>query len=218
MRAVIRSIDHASRNTQQGISLVSKTDGALREASNVLGNMHELAVESACQFLGESDRVMLNQEFQDLAAQLDLIGEQSALDDTPLLDGSSVEIQTGPDQGDTVIVDMPELSVSALGLGKSELASSGSASEVLNHLDDAIVRVAQIRGDLGASMSTLEIRHSALLESTSQLSSAESRLTNADYAVEAADLAKQQILAKGAEAILSQSFINSSDAKRLLDS
>ncbi len=218
LRSMIRSFDGAARNSRDGIQLAKTADGALGEASEVLGRMRELSVQAASGTLTDADRATLNDEFQGLSQQLDDLGARAEFGGQALLDGStaSVEVQTGPDPGDTTSVALTELSTADLAIDTESLETAAQASDALAALDNAIADVSSARGELGASISTLEAGHALLQQSSQQLSTTESRLRDADVAFETALLAQQQILAKGAASILSQSFLSSTDSSRLV--
>ncbi|MFT7484317.1 MAG: flagellin [Candidatus Paceibacteria bacterium] len=218
MRALIRSFDQASRNTLQGVDLAKTADSALGGASETLGRMRELAVQSSSGTLSDADRATINDEFTQLSDHLDSLGQDTEFNGQKLLDGStsSVEVQSGVSAGDTTSIQLTELSASALALDTESVDSAAAASSAIAALDSAIEDVSRARGDLGANVHALTSQHSVVSQSSLQLSASESRLRDVDVAYEVAVQSQQQILAKGSVALLSQSFLSASAAGRLL--
>ncbi|MBQ5850206.1 MAG: hypothetical protein IIW54_05245, partial [Lachnospiraceae bacterium] len=70
MRAQIRGISRASRNTMDGISLIQTAEGALQEAQNMLQRMDELAVQAASDTNAHLDRASLQQEVTQLIEEI----------------------------------------------------------------------------------------------------------------------------------------------------
>jgi flagellin len=88
MRAQIRSLSQAGRNTQDGVSLVQTAEGALSEVNNNLTRMRELAIQASSGTLNTGDRTALDNEFQELISEIDRIADQSDFNGIQLLDGS----------------------------------------------------------------------------------------------------------------------------------
>lgn len=89
MRAQIRGLEMASKNSQDAISLVQTAEGALQESEAILQRMRELSVQSASDTNEETiDRAALDEEFQALIEELNDIAEDTAFNDMKLLDGS----------------------------------------------------------------------------------------------------------------------------------
>ncbi|NLW22610.1 MAG: flagellin, partial [Tissierellia bacterium] len=88
MRAQIRGLNMASKNAQDGISLIQTAEGALDEAHAILQRMRELAVQAANDTNVEVDRVALQDEINQLAAELTRIAENTEFNTQKLLDGN----------------------------------------------------------------------------------------------------------------------------------
>ena len=88
MTAQIRGLNQAARNANDGISLAQTAEGALQESTNLLQRMRELAVQSANDTNSDSDRASLNDELNQLKAELDRIAQTTEFNGTNLLDGS----------------------------------------------------------------------------------------------------------------------------------
>ena len=119
MRAQIRGLNQASKNSQEGISLIQTAEAALNETHSVLQRMRELAVQAATGTLQDEDRGQIDKEFQELKAEVDNIAAQTQFNKMTLLDGKygatvssdattitgvvSVEINNATEVGDYTI-------------------------------------------------------------------------------------------------------------------
>ena len=89
MRAQIRGLNMASKNSQDAVSLVQTAEGALQEVHSMLQRMNELAVQSASGTNDSGvDRAALQQEFKNLQDEIDQIADTTTFNDMKLLDGS----------------------------------------------------------------------------------------------------------------------------------
>ena len=88
MRGQIRGLDQASRNAQDGISLIQTAEGALNETHNILQRMRELSVQSANDTNITEDRAAIQEEINALTAEIDRISEQTEFNKQNLLNGS----------------------------------------------------------------------------------------------------------------------------------
>ncbi len=112
MRAQIRGLTMASKNSQDAISLVQTAEGALQETHSILQRMRELATQSASDTNETVDRAALNEEFTALISELDDIAQKTAFNDKLLLDGSF---------GSTATVDATsEIKIGTLGITNIE--------------------------------------------------------------------------------------------------
>ena len=88
MNAQLRGLDVAGNNANDGVSIVEIADGAMSEVHDILQRMNELAVKSATGTLGDDDRVMIDQELQQLNDEIERIGQTTQFNGQNLLDGS----------------------------------------------------------------------------------------------------------------------------------
>jgi len=90
MRAQIRGLNMASRNAQDGISLIQTAEGALSETQAILQRMRELAVQSSSDTnVDELDREAIDNEFKQLKSEIDRIGNDTEFNTQKLLKGGS---------------------------------------------------------------------------------------------------------------------------------
>ena len=207
MRADIRSYGVASRNAQDGISLVQTAEGALSEVSDILGRMRELSMQSANGTLSAADRTTLDSEFQQLVSEVDRIADTTQFNGVDLLDGTntSISIQVGINGGASDVINITGADVTAATLGvDGAITTSATATSMLATIDTAIDSVNGSRGTLGAQQNRLGSTLRSLANVRENTSAAESRIRDVDVAMETADLTRNSILQQAATAILSQ--------------
>ena len=208
MRADIRSYSVASRNAQDGVSLVQTAEGALSEVSDILGRMRELSMQSANGTLSNTDRATLDTEFQQLINEIDRISSTTEFNGVSLLDGTStaIAIQIGIDgtTNDVINVSGADVSAATLSVDSASIGTMTDATGVLGTLDTAINTVNSARGTLGAQQNRLESTLRSLANVRETTSAAESRIRDVDVAMETADLTRNSILQQASAAILSQ--------------
>jgi flagellin len=218
MRSQIRSLGQASRNAQDGISLAQSAEGALNETSNTLVRMRELAIQAANGTLSDADRATIDTEFQALLTEIDRIASETEFNGIPLLDGSStqVDIQVGLDSGDTITIDLQDVTTTTLGISSVDVTSVTNATASLTLLDDAISNLNEARGDLGAAQNRILSAYRSINNTRENLSASESRIRDVDVASETADLSRNTIMQQAAVAVLSQANTQPSLALSLL--
>jgi flagellin len=207
MRADIRSFAVASRNAQDGISLVQTAEGALNEVSDILGRMRELSMQSANGTLNSSDRATLDAEFQQLVSEIDRISSTTQFNGVSLLDGSntSISIQVGIDgaTADTISVTGADATAATLGVDGA-ITTASAATTMLSTIDSAIDTINTSRGSLGAQQNRLDSTLRSLANVRENTAAAESRIRDVDVAFETADLTRNSILQQAATSVLAQ--------------
>ena len=92
MRSQIRGMEQAQRNAQDGISLIQTAEGALSETHSILQRMRELAVQAANDTYTSQDRQNIQQEIDQLTAEIDRISSSTQFNGKNLLDGSTAAL------------------------------------------------------------------------------------------------------------------------------
>lgn len=206
MRAQIRSFNVASRNAQDGVSLVQTAEGALQEVSNNLNRMRELAVQASNGTLTTADRSTLDTEFQALVTEIGRVAGQTTFNGVALLDGSTtaLSVQVGVNSGETISLSLTDMTTTGLSLNSLDVTTDTNASSAISAIDSAIDSVTTARGNLGASQNRLNSAISSILNTRENLSAAESRIRDVDVAIETADLTRNSILQQAAVSVLAQ--------------
>lgn len=122
MRGQIRGLTQASRNAQDGISVVQTAEGALDEAHSILQRMRELAVQSANDSNVSIDRASIQQEVSALTDELDRIAGTTEFNTQKLLDGTFTNkvFHVGANEDQNIKVGIDSMSATGLGLRESE--------------------------------------------------------------------------------------------------
>jgi flagellin len=228
MRAQIRGLNMASKNSQDAISLIQTAEGALQETHNILQRMRELAVQAASDTNdgdyekgkdGGVDRAALDAEFQELLKEINNIAEQTAFNTRKLLNGSlsGAVIQTGANESETLDISIGDMSTTGLldisigdmsttGLAITTLllASRANAASAISKVNKAINKVSTERSKLGAYQNRLQHKIANLDTSAENLTAAESRIRDIDMAKEITYFTKNSILTQAATAMLAQ--------------
>jgi flagellin len=221
LSAQVRSLQQASRNSGDGISLVQTAEGSLSEISGVLTRLRELAVQSSNGTLQGADKDSLQSEFSSLLTQVDQIANSTNFNGVKLLDGSTtsltLQIGAGTTAGtDTFGVTLSSALGSSLGISTLNIGSTGNTSAAITALDTAINSVSSQRASLGAVQNTLNGTIAALENRIENLAAANSRIVDVDLAIETAELTKNSILQQAGLSVLAQANNQASGALRLL--
>ena len=214
MSAEIRSLNQATRNANDGISLAQTADGAMGQVGDMLGRMRELAVQSGNGTLNSDDRAAIQEEMSQLQAEIDRVSDTTEYNGEKLLDGSgSVELQVGSGgtASDRVSVSKPDLHAAQLGTGtdpagvaRIDVSTQAGAQDALAVLDEAISDVSAARAENGATQNRLEVTINNLGAASDNLSAARSRIRDVDYAQASSDVVANQIRLQASVAMLAQ--------------
>jgi flagellin len=206
MRSQARSTAMARNNVENGISLLQTADGWMQRISDMLGRMHELAVESNDATKGNADRLNIDGEFSALKSEVNRIVSSAAkFNGKSLLDSTfstGAATQVGADSGQTIDIKITNLhSVMAQ---VSTVSAAGKASTMITRLQTQIDAVATARASVGGLQSRLENTRSGLLTYEDNIRAAESKIRDVDAARESSQLMKYQILSQVGNAMLAQ--------------
>jgi flagellin len=209
LRANVRGLAQAQRNANDGISLLQTAEGAMTEVSDMLIRMRELTVQAANGTLGDSERLALENEFDELRSEIDRIANSTKFAGHNLLDGSmSQTFQVGVSNtgNDQIFVSLATVTSGAAGLALGTLGIStiAGAQAALDDLDNAISTVSSRRGTLGAKQNRLMVTINNLAAMHENISAANSRIRDADIADESANFTRGQILMQAGVSILAQ--------------
>ncbi|MBM6619037.1 flagellin Hag [Bacillus suaedaesalsae] len=225
MRGQIRGLDQASRNAQDGISLIQTAEGALNETHSILQRMRELAVQSSNDTNTATDRAALQGEVDELAKEITRISNTTEFNTKKLLDGqgaSALTFQIGANEGQTMNLAINAMDASTLLVGTGTAATTAggdatvtagidisttaaAATGAITTINDAIETVSAERSKLGANQNRLEHTINNLGTSSENLTAAESRVRDVDMAKEMMESTKNGILSQAAQAMLAQS-------------
>ncbi|WP_085316818.1 flagellin N-terminal helical domain-containing protein [Derxia lacustris] len=220
MDSQVRGLTVATRNANDAISLSQTAEGALGQIGDSLQRMRELAVQSANTTNSSSDRDSLQAEFTQLSNEIDRVIKNTNFNGTAILQYSgSMDFQVGASTATDNQVSITFTSAfSALG-AVSGIATSASAGptgaaisgvsgnlalSAISAIDDAISAVSTQRATFGAAQNRFQAVINTLAVSKENLSASRSRIMDADYASETANLTRAQILQQAGTAMLAQ--------------
>jgi len=221
LRSQVRSLSQATRNANDGISLVQVGEGALNEVSNILVRLRELSIQSANGSVSNTDRNTLKEEFDSLVTEINRIAQSTEFNGIKLLDGSAstvmfqVGINTAANIDQLNVTLTPALSTT-LGLSSLDIGSGGNTSGAIAAIDTAINSVSQLRGKFGSVQNRLQSTIANLGVTAESLSAAESRIRDVDVAFETAELTRNNILQQASISILAQANQQPQAALQLL--
>jgi len=213
LRAKIKGLVQAQRNSSDGVSLIQVAEGGLNEVGNILVRLRELGVQAASDTIGDKERKFLDLEYQSLKDEIDRIANSTEFNGSYLLDGTGgsldFQVNTGGDNllgVDRISFDAFKLDVNTdkLGLDQLSVKSKTDAQHSLAHIDNAIESVSSTRAELGAIENRLSSTIRNLGVSVENLSAARSRIKDVDIAEETAELTKHNILMQAGTAVLAQ--------------
>lgn len=224
LKAQIRGLKQASRNAQDGVSLVQVAEGSLNEISAILIRLRELSVQAASDTIGPVERQFLNVEYDQLVSEIDRIADGTEFNGTQLLSGtgSILDFQVGTRNDpniDRLSFDSSkaDANAAALGVNLSSVADKASAQNALGAIDSAIVSVSAMRADFGAIQNRLQSTISNLAVSLENMAAANSRIRDVDVAEETAELTKNNILMNAGASVLAQANQSAQVALSLLN-
>jgi flagellin len=212
LESQIRSYAQAVRNANDGISVIQSTEAALNEDANILTRLRELAMQSASDGIGNTERGYVQKEVTALVAELDRISQVTEYNGTKLLDGAAtaLDFQVGINNSasgfDRISFAAVNATVGASGLNVTGLnmASKASALAALSSIDAAIQVVSDARATLGANGNRFQSAISNIQAFAESLSAANSRIKDVDVAEETSRLARGQILSQAGVSVLAQ--------------
>ncbi|WP_419892923.1 flagellin [Oceanobacillus kimchii] len=136
MRGQIRGLEMATKNAQDGISLIQTAEGALNETHSILQRMRELSVQSSSDTNTEADRAELQKEVDQLAEEITRISSDTEFNTQTLLDGDfSATFQIGANSGQNISISVGEMSSDALEVGTQFTASNDGTDDIITDAD-----------------------------------------------------------------------------------
>ncbi|MCI4138143.1 flagellin Hag [Bacillus vallismortis] len=220
MRGQIRGLEMASKNSQDGISLIQTAEGALTETHSILQRVRELAVQA--NNTGTQDGTDLGAIQEEISSLLEEVGgmtggskgisDRTEFNGKSLLNGdfatTSLTFQIGANAGQQLSVNIGDMSATGLGIDGIDVTAFETDATAfdtqLGLIDTAINNVSTQRSKLGAVQNRLEHTINNLSASGENLTAAESRIRDVDMAKEMSEFTKNNILSQASQAMLAQ--------------
>ncbi|OIQ18467.1 MAG: flagellin [Bacteriovorax sp. MedPE-SWde] len=222
LEASTKGLRAATRNANDGISLVQTAEGGLNETSNILTRLRELTVQAASDTIGDSERGFLDKEYQQLTTEVDRIAQSTSFNGSNLLNGEGDEkdIQVGATDGEqnriTFDGSQTDATADSIGIGGTGVSSKDDALSSMAEIDSAIENVSGQRADLGSIQSRLQSTVSNLEIQTLNQDAARSMIEDVDVAQESAKMASNNVIKQAGIATLAQANSIPNAAMRLV--
>ena len=205
MRFQINGMTQASRNAQDGISLIQTAEGALTETHAMLQRLNTLANQAKNGTYASADRQKLQLEVKQLVNEISNIAKGTKFNGISLLNTTnSIAFQVGVNAADTISVTRGNMGATSLSVGAISLSTAALASTAIGKIEAAIEAVSKQRATFGAVQNRLEHTINNLGVNKENLSAAHSRIRDADMASEMTSFTKNQILVQAGTSMLAQ--------------
>ncbi len=223
LKAQIRGLRQANRNTNDGISLVQIAEGSLNEVSNMLIRLRELGVQGASDTIGDTERKFLDVEYQQLKSEIQRVTESTQFNGYDLLNGTGavIDIQVGVNNDpfkDRISFNAgaANSTLEALGMVAESVDTKQGAQTSLSVIDSALISVNAIRANFGAMQNRLQSTSNNLLVYDENMQAANSRIRDTDIAAETTEMMRNNILKQAGVSILGQANQSAQLALKLL--
>jgi flagellin len=213
MTAQINGLGAAIKNANDGVSQLQTADGALNEVSTMFQRMRELAVLSVNDTYSTTQKTAMSTEFSQLSAEVTRIAEQTQWNGMTVLNGSGAvsgngtsiyTFQVGANTAQTVNVTIPVMSIGQFSITATTIATAANATSAIVALDDSLSELNGYRSTIGATINRLTHAIDNLTNVQQNASDSRSKVEDTDYAAATSELARTQIIAQAATAILAQ--------------
>ena len=215
MNAQVRGMNVAIRNSNDGISLSQTAEGALSKVGDSLQRMRELAVQARNSTNSSDDKDSLNKEFAELQSEITRVLGGTTFNGQKILgaDATALTFQVGANTttDDTITVQTNNMTadttITAITGSTAVIdntATSGAIATVIDNIDAAIDTVNNTRATFGATQSRFDAVISNLQQAVENQSAARSRIMDADFASETANMSRSQILQQAGNAMIAQ--------------
>jgi flagellin len=217
LRGQIGGLAQAQRNAQDAVSLVQTAEGSLTEVHAMLQRVRELAVQYKNGSLSSADRTAIQSEVNQLASEIERIGQSSEFNGIKLLNATStVSFQVGAADNQVITVSLISLGAFTGGIGVSYAQLSVAGQTDIGEIDAAIDLVSAQRSQFGAVQNRLSytLENAAIYQEN--LTASESRIRDVDMAKEMVNFTKLQILQQAGTSMLAQANQSSAGVLSLL--
>ncbi|MBC7754919.1 MAG: flagellin FliC [Moraxellaceae bacterium] len=211
LKSQVRSLGQASRNANDGISMIQTAEQAMGEVSNIVTRLRELGIQSGSDTIGEQERGFIQKEVDSLKAEVQRVAESTTFGSRKLLDGTGgtldIHVGTGANEKtDWIAYDSSTTNVTTdnLGIGDLDFATKEGARAGLAALDKAQSNVNGSRANLGAMQNRLASTVDVIGTMNENMSAANSRIRDTDVAASSSELARNNVMLQGTTSALAQ--------------
>jgi flagellin len=205
MNGQIRGMVQGNRNALDGVSMLQTADGALDSIHNALGRMKELAVQASNGILSDSDRAILNEEFSQLKDSISEIGNNTEFNGKKLLDGSlDADLLVGANSDQVISLSGQDMRAGGLDLDSLSISNFDDAQRAIEGISKAAEKVSDQRSEFGAYNNRLESSIDNTNNAIGNLTSADSKIEDADIALAIMKMSQDNIMQQSGLAVLAQ--------------
>ena len=225
MTAQINGLNAAVKNANDSISMLQTADGALNETSSMLQRMRELAVLSVNDTYSSTQKTAMATEFNQLSSEIDRISTQTQWNGMAILNGSGglysgnassgqFTFQVGANTTQTISVTIGNVGITSAAaavrltvlsdVSAATIATAAGATDAISNLDLALTALNTQRSTIGAMVNRLTHAVDNLTNVAQNAEDSRSKVEDTDYAAATSELARTQIIAQAATAILAQ--------------
>ena len=219
MESQIRGLNMQIRNTKDGQAMVDSMEGTLQEVTGILQRMRELAVQASSGIATAADRGYLDTEMEALVAEIDAISLNTTYNETVLFTGATFSFFADINvTGTEIITTAIQLAASSLTVSATDVSVMTvlDAQSAINDIDNAISTLAQDRAIMGSISNRMNHIIDNLTNVVANTVSAQSRVQDADYAVETTALTRATILQQAATSMIAQANANKNSILTLI--
>jgi len=207
--AQIRGLNQAARNASDGVSLAQTAEGALNEISGNLQRIRELAIQSANGTNSTSDRTSLNNEVAALQSEINRVLDSTTFNGVKVFSTNTLTFQVGADSASAT--NMIKVSTTTVKTNASfnvatsaTVATVAGALSAIDKVDQALNFISAKRAEFGTVQNRFESVIRNVQNVSENLQASRSRIVDADFATETAELTRSQILQQAGTAMLAQ--------------
>ena len=206
MRADIAVTKQGSRNAMDAISMLQTMEGAMGTIDSILIRMKELAEQAATGSYSDQQRTIMNNEFEQMIAEIDRIATTTNFNSISMLNSASGTSSVHFGVNSSIDVNAVDIQTAALGIdsGSANVSTATAAQTALGLVDTAIQLKDSARASFGYMMNRLESTNEVLNIQAENMMAAESRISDVDVATEMAALTRNQVLAQAGVSMLGQ--------------
>ena len=209
LNTIVRSNRQAMRNANDGTSILQTAESTAQEITDLVQRSRELFVQSASETLDDDERAYIEDEYAQIRDEIDRAAEEMIFNGLSLNDSAfvvQIGAQNDPDHQLTITIDA--MKSDDIGMpDPSELLDSATAQAALQDVDGidaALDEILSIRSIFGSAINRMAVSFDHNQAYTEALVSARSRIEDADYALETAQMTKLQIMQQAGVASLAQ--------------
>lgn len=220
MKSIVKGLDMANKNIDDGISLVEVADGALSEVDNILNKVREISVACLNDTYTDDDRETAQKEVSNLLDELDQIsntnfngiklfqGDETSNGSIDSMASKLVKpiyVQNGANDEELMELELGNITSNALGINNLSVSTYTSADNALKNVDNALDYVGDLRSSLGSYKNRLNATKNYIGVYSCNTSDAESRIQDGDMAREVMNLVSSNVLEEAAKSMVAQS-------------